>query len=110
MAKKGSKKSNSDLDSLEDAFDMELPIEGRVTEICNGGFRVTVNNKVAFCPVSQMDIRVTDQQAYLDKNCITCYSTYPKVLILTGKMKLFMLIIYLPKKKNKNLQPVMTFC
>ncbi len=67
VTKKGSKKSNSDLESLEDAYDMELPVEGRVTEICNGGFRVTINNKVAFCPVSQMDIRVTDQQSYLDK-------------------------------------------
>lgn len=67
VTKKGSKKSNSDLDSLEDAFDMELPIEGRVTEICNGGFRVSINNKVAFCPVSQMDMRVVDQQSYIDK-------------------------------------------
>ena len=67
VTKKGSKKSSSDLDSLEDAFDMELPIEGRVTEICNGGFRVSINNKVAFCPVSQMDMKVVDQQFYIDK-------------------------------------------
>lgn len=67
VTKKGSKKSNSDMDSLEDAFDMELPIAGRVTEICNGGFRVTINNKVAFCPVSQMDMKVVDQQSYIDK-------------------------------------------
>lgn len=67
VTKKGSKKSNSDMESLEDAFDMELPVEGRVTEICNGGFRVSINNKVAFCPVSQMDMKVVDQQSYLDK-------------------------------------------
>ncbi|MEK6627126.1 MAG: S1 RNA-binding domain-containing protein [Bdellovibrionota bacterium] len=67
VARKGSKKSNNDLDSLEDAFDMELPVEGRVTEICNGGFRVSVNNKMAFCPVSQMDFKVVDQQSYIDK-------------------------------------------
>jgi small subunit ribosomal protein S1 len=64
---KGSRKSNGDLDSLEDAFDMELPIEGKVTELCNGGFRVMVNNKQAFCPVSQMDFRVQDQQSYVGK-------------------------------------------
>jgi small subunit ribosomal protein S1 len=46
---------------------MELPVEGRVTEICNGGFRVSVNNKMAFCPVSQMDFKVVDQQSYIDK-------------------------------------------
>lgn len=67
VARKGSRKSSSDMDSLEDAFDMELPIEGRVTEVCNGGFRVTINNKVAFCPVSQMDLKVVDQQSYIDK-------------------------------------------
>ncbi len=63
----GSKKSSSDLDSLEDAYDMELPVEGRVTEVCNGGFRVSVQGKTAFCPVSQMDYRVLDHQSYVDK-------------------------------------------
>ncbi len=67
VTRKGSKKASSDLDSLEDAFDMELPVEGRVTEICNGGFRVSINNKVAFCPVSQMDFKVVDQSSYIDK-------------------------------------------
>jgi small subunit ribosomal protein S1 len=67
VTKKGSKKSNSDLDSLEDAFDMELPVEGRVTEVCNGGFKVSVNNKSAFCPISQMDYKVTDAASYVDK-------------------------------------------
>lgn len=67
VARKGSRKSNADLDSLEDAFDMELPVEGRVTEVVNGGFRVAVQNKTAFCPVSQMDYRVQDHQSYIDK-------------------------------------------
>lgn len=67
VGRKGSKKSNSDLDSLEDAFDMELPVEGRVTEVCNGGFKVAVENKSAFCPVSQMDYKVVDQQSYVGK-------------------------------------------
>lgn len=67
VTKEGSRKANSDLDSLEDAYDMELPVEGRVTEVCNGGFRVAVQNKVAFCPVSQMDYKVQDHQSYLGK-------------------------------------------
>lgn len=57
LAKKGSKAAATD--SLEDAFDMELPIEGRVTEICNGGFRVNIQGKTAFCPISQMDLKFT---------------------------------------------------
>lgn len=67
VSRKGSKKSNSDLESLEDAFDMELPVEGRVTEVCNGGFKVSINNKQAFCPISQMDYKVQDAQSYLEK-------------------------------------------
>ena len=67
VSRAGSKKSNADLDSLEDAHDMELPVEGRVLEVVNGGFRVQVQNKTAFCPLSQMDYKVTDQQSYINK-------------------------------------------
>ena len=55
-------------EDLEDAFDMMLPVEGRVTEICNGGFRVTILGKQAFCPISQIDSRrVEDSSAYVGK-------------------------------------------
>lgn len=68
VSKAGSKKANPDMDSLEDAFDMEMPVEGRVSEVCNGGFRVQVQNKTAFCPVSQMDYKVnSDHQSYVNK-------------------------------------------
>ena len=50
-------------DDLEDAFDMMLPIEGRVTETCNGGVRVNVMGKTAFCPISQLDLRRVDNAA-----------------------------------------------
>lgn len=63
---KNAKTSSADLDSLEDAFDMELPVEGKVTEPCNGGFRVQVLGKTAFCPISQMDLRTSaDPAAYV---------------------------------------------
>jgi small subunit ribosomal protein S1 len=43
-------------DGLEDAFDMMLPVSGKVLEICKGGFRVQLQgSKVAFCPISQID-------------------------------------------------------
>lgn len=42
-------------EDLEDAFDKMLPVEGRVVELCKGGFRVSVLGKLAFCPISQMD-------------------------------------------------------
>lgn len=65
VTRTGSKKVSHDLDSLEDAFDMELPVEGRVTEVVNGGFRVEVQGKSAFCPISQMDYKVQDHQSYV---------------------------------------------
>jgi small subunit ribosomal protein S1 len=53
-------------DDLEDAFDMMLPVEGRVTESVNGGFRVNVLGKTAFCPLSQIDTRrVVDPTVYI---------------------------------------------
>jgi small subunit ribosomal protein S1 len=53
-------------DDLEDAFDMMMPVEGRVTESVNGGFRVNVLGKTAFCPLSQIDTRrVIDPTVYI---------------------------------------------
>jgi small subunit ribosomal protein S1 len=55
-------------EDLEDAFDMMLPVEGRVSEVVNGGFRVQILGKTAFCPISQIDLRrVEDQQSYIGK-------------------------------------------
>lgn len=55
-------------DSLEDAFDKMISVEGRVTEICKGGFRVNLKGKVAFCPLSQMDLkRIEIPEDYIGK-------------------------------------------
>lgn len=68
VARKGSKKTASDLDSLQDAFDMELPVEGRILELVKGGFRVDVQGRRAFCPISQIDSSfVQDGQAFINK-------------------------------------------
>jgi small subunit ribosomal protein S1 len=67
VSRTGSKKAHAGLDSLEDAHDMELPVEGRVIEPCNGGFKVQIENKVAFCPISQMDYKVGEASQYVNK-------------------------------------------
>ena len=41
---------------LEEAYRSAIPVEGRVKESCKGGFEVTVMQRRAFCPISQMDI------------------------------------------------------
>jgi small subunit ribosomal protein S1 len=43
--------------ALYDAYKNQIPVDGKVTETCKGGFRVEVMKKLAFCPLSQMDIR-----------------------------------------------------
>ncbi len=63
----GSRGVAAEADSLEDAFDMELPVEGVVTEAINGGFRVKVQAMKAFCPVSQIDWRCTNPADYVGK-------------------------------------------
>ena len=59
VTRKGSKAAPADIENLEDAFDMELPVEGKVTEVVNGGFRVSIQGQSAFCPISQLDSKYT---------------------------------------------------
>lgn len=57
----------AETDSLEDAFDMEIPVEGLVTEAVKGGFRVKVQSQKAFCPISQIDWRCVTPEEYVGK-------------------------------------------
>ncbi|MBC7467443.1 MAG: S1 RNA-binding domain-containing protein [Bdellovibrio sp.] len=88
VVKKGSRKASGEMDSLEDAADMEMPVEGRVTEVVNGGFRVSVSGKLAFCPVSQMDFKVTDPASYIDKKfdfIITKYEAKGRNIVVSRR-------------------------
>jgi len=44
------------LDLLIDAYENGIPVEGKVTGPCKGGFHVEIMKKRAFCPISQMDL------------------------------------------------------
>lgn len=57
----------SETDSLEDAFDMELPVEGLVTETNKGGFKIKLQGHNAFCPMSQIDWRCVNPNDYVGK-------------------------------------------
>jgi small subunit ribosomal protein S1 len=57
-----------EVDSLEDAFDMEIPVSGSVLEAVKGGFRVKLHGEKAFCPISQMDWRVVNAADYIGKS------------------------------------------
>jgi len=46
---------------LKEAYEKQVPIEGKVLETCKGGFQVEVLQRKAFCPISQMDINYVEQ-------------------------------------------------
>jgi small subunit ribosomal protein S1 len=54
-------------DNLEDAYEMELPVEGTVLEVVKGGFRVKVHGEKAFCPVSQIDFSCKVPEDYVGR-------------------------------------------
>lgn len=62
------KTSKNIADDLEDAYDMMLPVEGRVVELCKGGVRVSLMGKLAFCPISQIEVRhIENAEEYVGK-------------------------------------------
>lgn len=58
LSKAISATGNADL--LYEAHQGRVPVEGKVTETCKGGFRVRIMGHNAFCPVSQMDIQYVE--------------------------------------------------
>ncbi|MBW1698103.1 MAG: 30S ribosomal protein S1 [Deltaproteobacteria bacterium] len=45
------------LSMLREAFQSQIPVEGKVRAIVKGGFQVEVLRRSAFCPMGQMDIK-----------------------------------------------------
>lgn len=53
---------------LEQARDAGIPVEGRITATCKGGYSVDVLRKRAFCPGSQIDLHpVADAESMVGK-------------------------------------------
>ncbi len=44
------------IEILNDAFENAIPVEGKISETCKGGFRVDLLQRTAFCPISQIDV------------------------------------------------------
>ncbi len=60
----------SGIHQIYEAYRAGIPIQGRVTETCKGGFRVNIAGKAAFCPVSQMDATYVDApESYVGMDC-----------------------------------------
>lgn len=100
VVRKGAKGSPADVESLEDAFDMELPLEGKVTEVVNGGYRVQIQGQLAFCPFSQIDSRpVSDPASMVGKKfefMITQFDAKKKNIVVSRRR-----ILDLQKAENE---------
>ena len=60
--------SGSGVAALEEARDAAVPVDGRVTATCKGGYTVDVMGKRAFCPGSQMDAAaLTDPESVVGR-------------------------------------------
>ena len=44
------------LELLNEAFENAIPVEGKISGICKGGFHVDILQSRAFCPISQIDV------------------------------------------------------
>jgi len=47
-------------DILNDAYKNAIPVEGKITQTCKGGFNVDLLQKRAFCPMSQIDVKYVE--------------------------------------------------
>ena len=86
---KQAKGGTQNLENLEDAFDMELPVEGKVLEIVKGGYRVDVSGNRAFCPLSQIDLRPPqDQESFVGRKfefIITAYENGGRNIVVSRR-------------------------
>ena len=48
------------LDMIRDAYENNIPIQGKVSGTCKGGYHVQIYQNRAFCPVSQIDINYVE--------------------------------------------------
>jgi small subunit ribosomal protein S1 len=87
----GTTNYSGDVESLQEAFQAQLPIQGKVTALVKGGFRVDMMGQQAFCPISQMDFHVDLPEDYINKTfvfLITKYDQSGRNLVVSRRLLL----------------------
>lgn len=83
------KGENAGTEVLENAFNSEMTVEGRVEKEIKGGFEVKIGAVRAFCPYSQMGYKDREEPAfYIGKNIpfvITEFKNEGKNIILSNR-------------------------
>ncbi len=74
---------------LKEAYEKAVPVEGKITETCKGGFRVEILQRKAFCPISQVDLNyVEDASEYVGKTLnfiVTTFEANGKNIVLSRR-------------------------
>ena len=74
---------------LRDAFEAGVPVEGKVRELCKGGFRVEIMHRKAFCPAGQIDVRYAENpDEYVGKEyqfLITQFEEHGKNIVVSRR-------------------------
>ena len=77
------------LHMLAEAYEKNVPVEGKILETCKGGLRVEVLQRKAFCPISQLDLDfVEDPSQYVAKTfdfLITTFEENGKNIVLSRR-------------------------
>ncbi len=61
-------KQHMDKESIRDAFDKKMPVQGKVYSVTKGGFNVDILGARAFCPISQISTHsVEDGSVFIGK-------------------------------------------
>jgi small subunit ribosomal protein S1 len=57
------------INQLRDACTQKIPVEGKISSTCKGGFNVEILQKRAFCPISQLDmVRIDAPEDYVGRS------------------------------------------
>ena len=84
------------LELLKDAFEKAIPVEGKISATCKGGFHVEILQKRAFCPISQIDVNYTETpEDYVGQTCqflITQFGEGGRNIIVSRRKLLAMAI------------------
>ena len=77
------------LSLLRDAFEGGVPVQGKVKELCKGGFRVEILHRRAFCPAGQIDVRYAENPGeYVGKDyqfLITQFEEHGKNIVVSRR-------------------------
>jgi small subunit ribosomal protein S1 len=74
---------------LRDAFEGRVPVQGKVKELCKGGFRIEILHRRAFCPAGQIDVRYAENPGeYVGKDfqfLITQFEEHGKNIVVSRR-------------------------